>query len=160
VVARLLPFQRTFEVETKLVPLTVRVKAGSPAVALAGEIAVSVGSGLLIVNVSAFEAPPPGVGVTTVTEAVAALVMSAAPIDAASWVALTNVVVRALPFQFTFELEMKFDPLAVSVNAPPPAVELKGEIADNTGTGFRFAVAATDTTNVEPVLLTTLTLTP
>src|SRR5206468_12401133 len=67
-----------------------------PIFALLGTSEPSVGTGLagtLIVNVSAFELPPPGGGVDTRTEAVPAVAMSAAVIVARSWVALTKVVV-------------------------------------------------------------------
>jgi hypothetical protein len=47
-VLRSVPFHRTFEVEMKPVPLTARLKAGPPGVAVPGEIVVAVGSGLLI----------------------------------------------------------------------------------------------------------------
>ena len=45
------PLNFTTDVDTKPVPFTVRVKAAPPAVALAGEREVSVGAGLLMVNV-------------------------------------------------------------------------------------------------------------
>jgi hypothetical protein len=45
------PLNFTTDVDTKPVPLTVRVKAAPPAVALAGEREVSVGAGLLMVKV-------------------------------------------------------------------------------------------------------------
>ena len=67
VVVRFDPFQRTTEPATKLVPLTVSVKAAPPAVADAGLRLVVVGAGLLIVKVRALEVPPPGAGLNTVT---------------------------------------------------------------------------------------------
>jgi len=67
VVTRSLPFQRTTEEETKPLPLTVRVKAGSPARALEGAKEVMVGTGLLMVKGAALEVPPPGAGLNTVT---------------------------------------------------------------------------------------------
>ena len=71
--------------------MTVRVNAELPIVALAGESAVIEGAGLLavIVKLCAFEVPPPGAGVNTVTLALPALVSSAAEIGAVSWEALT-----------------------------------------------------------------------
>ena len=45
------PLNFTTDVDTKPVPLTVRVKAAPPAVALVGEREVSVGAGLLMVKV-------------------------------------------------------------------------------------------------------------
>ena len=77
-----------------------------------------------IVNVCAFDVPPHGV--TTVTEAVPAVAMRAAGTVAVSRVAETNVVVSAVPFQFTVEPETKFVPFTVSVNCPPPAVAQLG----------------------------------
>lgn len=46
-VTRATPFTRTSEEATKLVPFTVKVNAGSPAVLDAGEMVVIVGTGLL-----------------------------------------------------------------------------------------------------------------
>ena len=91
-VVRSAPFHRTFEVETKPVPVTVRVKADPPAVAELGEMEVRVGAGLfgaVMVNVFAKEVPPPGVGLKTVTLAEPAVAMSVAGIAAVSWVAET-----------------------------------------------------------------------
>src|SRR5207247_11286227 len=45
VVARFEPFQRTTEVETKLLPLTVNPKSAAPATMLAGDSEWSVGGG-------------------------------------------------------------------------------------------------------------------
>jgi hypothetical protein len=80
--------------------------------------------------------PPPGGAFTTVTEAVPAVWMSAAEMEAISLVLLTNVVVRADPFQFTTEPETKFEPFTVRVKAGPPAVALLGEIELIAGTGL------------------------
>ena len=49
-VVRAVPFQLIVDVLTKLAPLTVRVKPGSPAVAELGERLLSVGTGLLMVK--------------------------------------------------------------------------------------------------------------
>src|SRR4029077_7723005 len=121
VVARALPFHCTTEPATKFVPATVSVNAVLPAVALLGDTEVSVGTGLLIVNVTALEVPPPGVGEKTVTEAVPAVAMSAAVMAAVSCVPLTKVVARALPFHCTTEAATKFVPVTVRVKALPPA---------------------------------------
>ena len=82
VVVRPDPFQRTAEVFTKLLPFTVNVNAVPPAFAVAGLRLVVVGTGLLIAKATAFEVPPPGVGVNTVTVAVPAVARSAAVIAA------------------------------------------------------------------------------
>ena len=78
VVVRSAPFQRTTDELLKFVPVAVSVNAALPATALLGEIELSVGTGLLIVNVEALEVPPPGVGLKTVTGDVPAVAMSAA----------------------------------------------------------------------------------
>lgn len=72
------PLNFTTDVDTKPVPFTVRLTAAPPAVALVGEIEVSVGAGLLIVKVCALEMPPPGGGFVTVTFAVPPVAISAA----------------------------------------------------------------------------------
>ena len=60
-----------------------------------------VGTGLFTANDTAFDAPPPGAGLNTVTLAVPAVAMSANVIAAVSCVPLTYVVVRFSPFQRT-----------------------------------------------------------
>src|SRR2546421_285290 len=105
VVVRAAPFQRTVEPLTKPPPFTRRVSvtAAFPADVPVGDSVASAGDGLLTLNVWAAEVPPPGAGVTTVTDAVAAAARSEAGIAAVSCVALTKVVVRAAPFQRTLE---------------------------------------------------------
>jgi hypothetical protein len=58
------PRHRTVDVGTNPVPLTVKVNAGSPAVALAGEIDPTDGSGVgtTAVKVRELDTPPPGAG--------------------------------------------------------------------------------------------------
>ena len=90
----------------------------------------------VIVNVNEFDVPPPGVGFKTVIAAVPELAISAAVIAAVNCVALTNVVVRALPFHCAVDPLMKFVPVNVIVNAAPPAPVNVGEIAVSVGTGF------------------------
>ena len=94
VVVRLCPFHCTFEVATKLVPVTFKVKALPPANLVEGARVVAVGTGLLIVKVSDPEVPPPGVGLVTVTVAVPAVAMLEAGTIAVTLVLSTNVVVR------------------------------------------------------------------
>src|SRR5213596_2653722 len=121
---------------TKFVPFTVRVKAAAPAVALPGVSEPSVGTELLMVNVSAPEVPPPGVGENTVTDAVPAVAASLAGIAARNCVPLTNVVVRAAPFQRTTDPLTKFVPFTVRVKAAAPAVALPGVSEPIVGTGL------------------------
>src|SRR5438093_12123528 len=108
----------------KFVPVAVRVNPAPPATALLGEIELSVGTRLLIVNVCALEVPPPGVGLKTVTGAVPAVAMSAVVICALSCVLLPNVVARWLPFHCTVDELVKFVPVRASVKAAPPAATL------------------------------------
>jgi hypothetical protein len=82
VVAQSAPFHRTTELGINPLPLTVRANAGPPAVAEAGLRLVVAGTGLLIVKFRAFEMPPPGAGLKTVTFAVPPTARSAELIDA------------------------------------------------------------------------------
>ena len=74
-------------------------------------------------------------GLTTVTGTVPATAMSAAAIAAVNRVELTNVLVRAAPFQRTLEPLTKLVPLTVSVNAGPPAATLFGDSELTVGAG-------------------------
>src|SRR6267143_5615650 len=136
VVVRAAPFHCTLEPLTKLVPVSVSVKAALPADVPVGDSVESVGEGLVMLNVCAAEVPPPGAGVTTVTDAVAAVARSAAGMAAVSCVALTKVVVRAAPFQRTVEPLPKLLPFTASVNAAPPTLALEGESDASVGTGL------------------------
>ncbi len=79
-------------------PVTESVKAGLPAKVVFGFKEARVALGLSIVNLTALETPPPGVGLDTVTLTVPAVATSAAVIAACNWVLETNVVTRAVPF--------------------------------------------------------------
>src|SRR6266481_5745017 len=120
----------------KLVPVTVSVNAAPPASSVVGFIDVAVGTGFPMVNVSALEVPPPGVGFTTVTDAVPAVAMSAAVMAACKLVLETKVVVRALPFHCTTEEATKLVPVTLNENAAPPA---------DTELGFNAPVASDGT---------------
>src|SRR5579871_1599521 len=89
-----------------------------------------------IVNGRPPEIPPPGPGVETVTNAVPALAMSLAPIDAVNKFGPTNVVGRAELFHNTVEEFTKFDPLTARVKLPPPAAALPGARDEITGNGL------------------------
>jgi len=80
--------------------------------------------------------PPPGAGFVTVTLNVPAVAISVAVIAAFTCVALTNVVVLAVPLKFTTEDEFKFVPFTVRVKAVPPFVALVGERDVIAGTGL------------------------
>ena len=109
VVVRAPPFQSTTEAGMKFVPVTVRTNATPPAVAMAGETEVIVGVGGGDGEITKFtgeDVPPPFPELVTVTEAVPALATSADVIWDCKAFALTNMVVRGLPFQFTVEFEV------------------------------------------------------
>ena len=95
VVVRLAPLTRTTEAETKLLPVTVNVNPGLPAVALVGELLANDGGGLLTASDTVPEAEPPGL--MTPMARVPAEAMSDAGIVAVSCVLLTKVVVRFAP---------------------------------------------------------------
>src|SRR5438093_12620278 len=83
------------------------------------------------------EAPPPGVGFTTVIDAVPATAIFAAGTVAVSCELLTNVVASGVPFQLTVAPETKPVPLTVSVKSGPPGATAEGTSGWLTnGTGF------------------------
>ena len=124
----------TTDVETKLLPVTVSVNPGPPAVALDGEMPVNEGAGLLTVNGRVLVPEPSGL--ITPMARVPAEAMSLAGIAAVTCVPLTNVVVRFEPLTWTKAPFTKFEPLAVSVKAGPPAVALLGEMLVRDGGGL------------------------
>jgi hypothetical protein len=131
VVGRSLPFHRTTELATKFEPHTDKVKACPPTGAQLGSRELIVGMGfagvVLIAKFKAFDVPPPGAGLKTVTAAAPVAAISVAEIWAASWLLLIKVVGRSLPFHRTTKLDTKFEPNTVKVKAGPPTVVLVGE---------------------------------
>ena len=93
-----------------------------------GLIAVSVGDGARPVTVKVTPPDVNGPGLTTVTVGVPADATSVAGIAALSWVAETNVVATATPFQSTTEVARKCVPFTVKVKAAAPAVAEVGEM--------------------------------
>jgi hypothetical protein len=96
----------------------------------------------LIVNVCTFDLPPPGLGFTTVIDAVPAVVTREAGTVAVSWMDETNVVVSAVPFQFTVEVETKFVPFTVRVKSVLPVVTQFGLIEVVVGTGLLMVISS------------------
>jgi hypothetical protein len=76
-VGRAAPFHFATELPTKPLPKIVRL-ASLPAVRAGGLTEAIRGCGLFMATVMAFDVPPPGLGVNTVTETVAATAKSAA----------------------------------------------------------------------------------
>jgi hypothetical protein len=118
--------------------LTVIVNPVDPSITDVGEILVVIGVGLsaVIVNVCAFDVPPPGVGFVTVIDAVPGVARSEVKIEALNSVALTKVVVLADPLKLTAELATKFVPFTVIVNPVEPSITDVGEILVVVGTGL------------------------
>jgi hypothetical protein len=75
--------------------------------------------GLVTSKNTAFDLPPPGAGVVTVTKAVVGLATSEARITARNCELLTKVVVRALPFHLTTEPAENPVPFTVRVKPAP-----------------------------------------
>jgi hypothetical protein len=71
VVDRLCPFHWTAELVKKLEPDAVSTNPDPPAIADVGLMLHNAGTGPFTVNVTAFEVPPPGAGLNTVTGIVA-----------------------------------------------------------------------------------------
>src|SRR5262249_57313345 len=123
---------------TESVPIPVRAKAGAPWAPWVGVFAATEGTVLaaVMVKVRASEAPPPGAGLSTVMGAEPAVVRSLAGMLAVSWVALTKVVARGLPFHCTTDAAMKLVPVTVRVKPGPPWKALLGASAVSAGTGL------------------------
>ncbi len=80
-------------------PVRVTKRLLFPAMILLGDSEVSVGTGLLTVKVSAFEAPPPGAGLKTVTGLFPAKAMAVAGTVAVKVALLTKSGVSANPLK-------------------------------------------------------------
>ena len=82
--------------------------------------------GVVMVKGTGFELPPPGPGLTTVTLAVPGVDTFAAGTTADNFPALTNVVARGVPFQFTIDPETNPAPWMVNENPGAPGVTAPG----------------------------------
>jgi hypothetical protein len=145
VVVRSLPFQRTTELTTKFRPFTSNwpftfgLRTCSPAGAQLGLRELIVGTRfvtLVMAKFMAFEVPPPGAGLVTVTAGAPVEAMAAAGMAAVNWVELTNVTVSAVPPKLTIEAAAKFVPVIVSVKPAPPTAVVFGEIEVIVGVGL------------------------
>ena len=96
----------------------------------------------MMVNVCALDVPPPGVGFTTVTEAVPGDATSAAVTVAVSCVEETNVVASVVAFHFTVEVETKLVPVTVNVKSMLPAVTQFGLIEVVVGSPFLMVITS------------------
>jgi hypothetical protein len=90
----------------------------------------------LMGRLKALEVPPPGDGLTTVTEAEPGEAISAGVICVVREVAETKLVERVIPFQSICEEVLKLLPVTVRVNAGPLAETEVGESAVTLGSGL------------------------
>jgi hypothetical protein len=102
-----------------------------------------------MVKFTAFEVPPPGAGLVTVTGTVAAEAPAAAGIAAVNCVEFTKVVASAVPPKLTVEPATKFVPVTVIVTAEP-ATEPPGEIMFIAGVGLRVGFGLDPLEVVDP----------
>ena len=87
---------------------------------------------------------PATAGFVTVTGTVPEVAMAEAGMSAVSCLAVTNVVVKFVPFHFTIEPDAKLEPLTVKMNAGPPALVLSGDNSAITGTTPGWGVAGVE----------------
>lgn len=127
------PFRRTTDCVLKPVPTTVRVVVASPTNVLVGEMKLVVGDGFNTVNVNAFDAPPPGVGLVAVIKDVVASEKSDVVKNTDTCVELANTVVRALPFQLIAVAPANPVPVTVTIAPEAPAIAVLGIILSNVG---------------------------
>src|SRR5580704_17813545 len=109
-------FHSTTVADRKPVPVTVRVNPALVATADAGVMLTRAGVGALTGNVSVFEIVPPEFTPMVTSPG---FEISVAATGAVSWVALTTLVVRAVPFHWMVAPVRKPVPLTVRVNAAP-----------------------------------------
>jgi hypothetical protein len=107
----------TTEQGRRFVPVTVNVSAGPPAAAEVCDSEPIVGVASPVAGVERVKGRDPDVPIefVTVTTVVPGNADWAAGMEAVSCVALTKVVVCAVPFQFTSASLVKFVPFTVSV---------------------------------------------
>ena len=126
-----------------LEPRTTTTKALPSAMWFLGARPVAIGAGFVMVKGSAFDAPPPGAGLSTETKATVALVTSAAEIVVVREVLEAKNVGRGEPFQKITEPGTKLDPVTASAKAGLPPAMVGGFSEEITGTAF-FTVNVSD----------------
>src|SRR5579884_286390 len=117
-------------------PFTVRVKSGASAIDAAGEMELIVGGGLLTLNGTAKESPPPGGGFSTAIWAVPGVCRRLLGTAPKSLLLLTKVVERFWPFQVTTEVVTKLLPFTVRLSPEPPTRVPVGWMEVMEGTGL------------------------
>ena len=124
-------FSKTTAPVRKLVPFTVSVKAGPPAVTEVGEMLLIVGVGGATVRGSGLDAALPGL--VTVTGIGPCCWIRLAGTAAVTCVELTKVVVSDVVPRSAVAPDTKFVPLIVNVNAGPFSGTVAGEMLLSVG---------------------------
>src|SRR5580693_6549317 len=101
--------------------------SGSPPAVAKSFLAKAIFVATVTEKYAGFDAPPPGLGLTTVTDAVPATAMSEAGTAAVNCDALTKCVCSGPPFQYTVVPETKPEPFKVSVKAAAPGAWTAGD---------------------------------
>ncbi len=96
----------------------------------------------MMVNVCAFDVPPPGLGFTTVTDTVPAVATREAGTVTVSCVEEEDVGVRLVPPKLTTEPETKLVPVTVNVKSMLPAVTQFGLIEVVVGSPFLMVITS------------------
>lgn len=149
----LVPLKFTFAPVTKFVPVTVSVAIAWPTRPLDGLTEVTVGTGLLIVKLAEFDAPPPGAGFVTTTETVPPICSSLAVMLAVIVVPpLETVPALEIPLKSTVAPGTKLVPVTVRVEIGWPTSAVEGLVEVTTGTGFVVTASSTDRKRVESLL--------
>jgi len=133
----------TVELETKLLPLIVKVCAAAPAATELGDSDNMTGTGLFTVKLTELDAPPPGLGFVTTTGNTPPVAKSPALRDIVNCVELRKVAGCATLLYVTVELETKLLPLIVKVCTAALAATELGDSDNMTGTGL-FTVKLTE----------------
>jgi hypothetical protein len=119
------------ELELKLDPVTLKVRAALPGAMLDGETLIAAGTGLLTVNDVTADGLPPGF--FTVTIGVPAIAIASAGIDACNVVGFWYAEETVADPKVTIEEGKNPVPIIVSVKEGPPAVALAGLNAPTVG---------------------------
>jgi len=150
-----IPPKLTTKLDMKLLPDTLKVNPGLPAVALAGESPLAIGCPITpaTANGKMFE-DPPGDGLTTVTFSVPASVISLAGRVAWRSVAFTNIVEMGCPFTSTLAEGLKLLPATCKGSAALPGRAVEGVSCVRSGVGL-FTVNVTAADRAPPGFVTT-----
>ena len=151
VVGKVEPFQLTTVAELNPVPVTISAKVDPPAATVLGLSELIVGPAPMV-NVAGAEITPP---LATVTLSEPGLAIRLAPTVVVNWVALTNVVGNAEPFQLTIAPTAKPVPFTVIAKAGPVAVVAFGASMLIVGPAAMVNVAGAEVT--PPLVTVTLT---